>query len=103
MDLPSFFFAEVWAHRRNRFIAVGGTALFLLFLTLALANVPWVPDSLKLTLWIFCGISIFTTLLLMIYYAVKFVVVAVVWLFRRAFGLSSREDHISLDQRNSPK
>ena len=102
-DLIGFFFTEAWALRRNIFIAVGGSALFLLFLTLALNPVPWVPESLKMTLAIFCRISISATFLLMLYYILKFAVLAIVWLFRRIFGLSRRENHSALDQRDSLK
>jgi len=102
-DLITFFFTEVWAHRRNRFIAVGGVALFLLFLALALHPVPWVPESLKQTVDVLCGVSIVATVLLMLYYVMKFTVVAAIWLFRRVFGTLRRQDPSSLNQRNLSK
>ena len=102
-DPITMFFTEVWLHRRNRFIAVGGVALFLLFLMHALKPVPWVPESLKQTIGVLFGLSILATTLLMLYYVLKFVLLAVVWLFKRVFGSSKREDQTVLGQRNSAK
>jgi hypothetical protein len=103
MDVLGYFFTEVWNHRRNRFIAVGGVALFLLFLAVALNPVPWVPESLKQTLYVLCVVSFVATVLLMLYYAMKFAVVAAIWLFRRVVGILRRQDPSSLNQRNLPR
>jgi hypothetical protein len=90
--LLAYFFSEAWCHRQNRFIAVGGIAVFLVFVMLALAPVPWVPGSLKQTVAVLCGLSILATILLMLYYALKFAFVAAIWLFKRVFGATSRQD-----------
>jgi hypothetical protein len=96
--LVAYFFSEAWCHRRNRFIAVGGIAVFLVFVMLALAPVPWVPESLKQTVTVLCGLSIVATMMLMVYYVLKFAVVGAIWLFRRAFGATSRRDSGSSEQ-----
>jgi hypothetical protein len=100
-DPIAFFFTEVWVHRRNRFIAVGGLALFFIFLMFALSPVPWVPESLKQTVTVLCGLSILATILLMLYYALKFVFVIAIWLFRRVFGTTSPQDSGS-SERGTP-
>jgi hypothetical protein len=97
--LVAFFFSQAWNHRQNRFIAVGGIAVFLVFVMLALAPVPWVPESLKQTVRVLCGVSILATILLMLYYVLKFVFVAATWLFRRVFGAASRQDSDLAEQR----
>jgi hypothetical protein len=96
--LVAYFFSEAWFHRRNRFIAVGGIAVLLIFVKLALAPVPWVPESLKQTVTVLCGLSIVATVLLMLYYALKFAVVGVIWLFRLMFGATSRQDSGSSEE-----
>jgi len=99
MDDPiAFFFTEVWMHRRNRFIAVGGLALFFLFLMFALSPVPWVPESLKQTVTVLFGLSILATTLLMLYYVLKFTVVIAIWLFRRVFGATTPRDSSSSEK-----
>ena len=90
--LVAFFFSEAWNHRQNRFIAVGGIAVFLVLAMLALAPVPWVPESLKQTVGVLCRVSVLATILLMLYYVLKFVFVAATWLFRRVFGATNRQD-----------
>ena len=103
MDVLGYFFTEVWMHRRNRFIAVGGAAVSLLVLALALRPVPWIPESLKQTVFILCGVTIVATVLLMVYYVLKFFVVGVVLLLRRASGALRRQDPNSLGQAKLPK
>jgi len=90
--LVAFFFSEVWNHRQNRFIAVGGIAVFLVFVMLALASVPWAPESLKQTVEALCGASILATLLLILYHVLKFVLVAASWLFKRVFEETRRQE-----------
>ncbi len=102
-DLIAFFFTEVWAHRRNRFIAVGGLALLFLLLMFALNPVPWVPESLKQTIAVLCGLSILATILLMLYYALKFAFMTAICLFRRVVGAMSRHGSGSSEQRNPAK
>jgi apolipoprotein N-acyltransferase len=89
--LLACFFSEAWCHRQNRFIAVGGIAVFFVFVMLALAPVPWVPESVKQTVAVLCGLSILATILLMLYYALNFALVVAIWLFRRVFGASRQE------------
>ena len=101
--LVAFFFSEAWNHRQNRFIAVGGIAVFLVLAMLALAPVPWVPESLKQTVGVLCGVSVLATILLMLYYVLKFVFAAATWLFRRVFGAASRQDLALAERRASGK
>ena len=101
--LVAYFFSEAWFHRRNRFIAVGGIAVLLVFVMLALAPVPWVPDSLKQTVAVLCGLSVLATILLMLYYALKFAVLVAIWLFRGVFGATSRHEPSSSEQGASVK
>ena len=96
--LVAYFFSEAWFHRRNRFIAVGGIAVLLLFIMLALAPVPWAPESVKQTVTVLCGLSIVATVLLMLYYALKFTVVGAIWVFRRVFGATTSRDSGSSEQ-----
>ena len=96
-DPVTFFFEEVWLHRRNKFIAVGGVALFLLFIAIALQPIPWVPNELKQAMMYLAGASLFATMLLMAYYALKFVSIGFVWIFKKAFHLSRDKDHEKLD------
>jgi hypothetical protein len=99
MDDPvAFFFQEVWLHRRNRFIAVGGGALFLLLVALALQAIPWVPEALRQTMGFLAAASLVATMLLMVYYAFKFILIGFAWIFKKAFRLSKHEQPSSLDQ-----
>jgi hypothetical protein len=97
-NLVSFFFEEALLHRRNRFIAVGGAALFLLFIALAIYPVPWVPEALKQTMWFLAGAGIFATTLLMVYYAFKFIFIGFAWIFKKAFRISKHEHAGDMDQ-----
>jgi hypothetical protein len=97
-DPTAFFFNEVWMHRRNRFIAVGGLAVFFVFLMFALNPVPWVPESLKQTIAVSCGLSVLATILLMLYYVLEFGLVIAIWLFRRVFGKTTPRDSGSSEQ-----
>ncbi|HKV63075.1 MAG TPA: hypothetical protein VJO16_14260 [Candidatus Acidoferrum sp.] len=99
----SFFFVEAWSHRQNKFIAVGSTAVVLLFLMMALAPVPGVPELLKRSIAVLLGISILATIVLMFYYVLKFALTGVVLLFKRISGLPKREDRAELGQRNPAK
>ena|SRR5437868_14793166 len=94
----AFFFEEVWLHRRNRFIAVGGTALFLLFIALAIQPVPWVPAELKQAMLFLTGACLFAATLLMIYYSLKFTFVGFAWVFKKAARLSKHERLASADR-----
>ena len=99
MDDPvEFFFEEVWLHRRNRFIAVGGAALFLLFIALALQPIPWVPEALKQTVMFLAGAAIVATMLFMVYYSLKFIFIAFAWILKKAFRLSRHEQPGSIDE-----
>jgi hypothetical protein len=99
MDDPvAFFFEEAWLHRRNRFIAVGGVALFLLFIALALQPIPWVPEALKQTMIFLAGAGIVATMLLMVYYTLKFIFIAFAWIFKKAFRISQHERAADMDQ-----
>jgi hypothetical protein len=97
-DPVAFFFEEVWQHRRNRFIAVGGVALFLLFIALALQPIPWVPEALKQTMMFLAMASIVATMLFMLYYALKFILIAFAWIFKKTLRLSKHEQPGSMDQ-----
>jgi hypothetical protein len=99
MDDPvAFFFEEVWLHRRNRFIGVGGAALFLLFIALALQPIPWVPAELKQAMIFLAGAGILATTLLMVYYALKFIFTALAWIFKKALRISKHEQAGDMDQ-----
>jgi len=99
MDDPvAFFFEEAWLHRRNRFIAVGGAALFLLFIALALLPIPWAPEALKQTMIFLAGAGIVATMLLMVYYTLKFIFIAFAWIFKKAFRISKHEQAGDMDQ-----
>jgi hypothetical protein len=67
------FLRECWAHRRNRFVAVGG--LFVLFITLTLASVSisWMPDYITRALVFLTGTFVLGTIALMLYCVAKFV------------------------------
>jgi hypothetical protein len=97
-NLVAFFFEEVLFHRRNRFIAVGGAALFLLFVALAIRPVPWVPEPLKQTMMFLAMASIVATMLFMVYYALKFVFIAFAWILKKALRLSKHQQPVSMDQ-----
>jgi multisubunit Na+/H+ antiporter MnhB subunit len=97
-NLPAFFFEEVWLHRRNRFIAVGGTAVFLLFIAFAIQPVPWGPTELKQTMFFLAGVGLLATTILMIYYAAKFTVVGFAWVLKKAVRLSKHEPLASDEQ-----
>ena len=97
-NLVAFFFEEVLRHRRNRFIAVGGAALFLLFIALALQPVPWVPEAIKQTVVFLAMASIGATMLFMLYYALKFTFVAFTWIFKKSFRVSKHEPPVSMNQ-----
>ena len=94
----AFFFEEVWLHRRNRFIAVGGVALFLFFIALALQPIPWVPEALKQTMMFLAMASIVATMLFMLYYALKFVFIAFAWILKKSLRVSKPEQPSSMDQ-----
>jgi hypothetical protein len=99
----SVIFVEAWSRRQNRFIAVGGTAVLLVFVTMALEPVPWVPELLKKALALLCGVSIVATILLMFYYVAKFAVLGVVFLFKKTCGLQKQEERAALSERNPAK
>ena len=99
MDNPvAFFFEEVWLHRRNRFIAVGGAALFLLFIALAVLPIPWVPEALKQVMVFLAWAGIVATMLLMVYYALKLALIAFAWIFKKAFRISKHEQVDDMDR-----
>jgi hypothetical protein len=99
MDDPvAFFFEEVLLHRRNGFIAVGGGALFLLFIALAIRPVPWVPEALKQTMMFLAMASIVATMLFMVYYGLKFIFIALAWIIKRAILLWKHEQPVSMNQ-----
>jgi apolipoprotein N-acyltransferase len=97
-DSVAFFFEEVWLHRRNRFIGVGGAALFLLFIALALQPIPWIPIELKQTMIFLAMAGVVATMLLIVYYALKFIFIAFAWLFKKAFRISKQEQAGDMDQ-----
>jgi hypothetical protein len=99
MENPvAFFFEEAWLHRRNRFIAVGGAALFVLFVALALQPIPWVPEELKQTMMYLAMASIVATMLFMLYYALKFIFIAFAWILKKTFRLFKHEQPGSMDR-----
>jgi len=77
------FFEEVWLHRRNKFIAVGGSAVFAVFIMVALLQIPWVPEPVKTTAAAISGILITATILMMSFYVVKFVWLGARWQYRK--------------------
>lgn len=78
----AYFLAEIWNHRRNRFIAVGGTSVVVIFVMLFLARLPETPEWLLRTFGVICGVLIVVTIAMMCYYIVKFVVTGCVRLWR---------------------
>jgi hypothetical protein len=82
--LLGMFFEEVWSHRQNRFIAVGGAAGLSLFMTMALVQVPWIPDFMKSAAGITTGALALATILMMVYYVLKFVWLGLFWMYKKA-------------------
>jgi len=79
-EMIAFFFSEVWNHRTNRFIAVGGIAVLLVGIMMWLAKQPGVPDWLLKFLAFCSGFFAIATLAMMVYYAAKFIILGVAWL-----------------------
>jgi len=69
----AFFFEQVWLHRRNVFIAVGGAADFPVFANFALFQIPWVPELVKTAGAVISGTLVIATMLLMVFYVLKFI------------------------------
>ena len=65
--------ALCWAYRRNRFIAVGGIAVFFFFVLFALFNFPKTPEWVLSTVAFALGIAVIATIGLMVYYIVIFI------------------------------
>jgi len=74
-DFIAFFFSQVWFHRRNRFIAVGGLAVFSIGLMFLLAKISGVPAWVDRAAAAMTGTLILATMALAVYYVVKFIVV----------------------------
>jgi hypothetical protein len=78
-----FFLKECWAHRRNRFIAVGGMAVLFLTLTLASVSTSWVPEYVMRALAFLTGTFVLATIALMLYYVARFIFVGGAFLAKR--------------------
>jgi hypothetical protein len=74
LEFISYFFSGVWNHRRNRFIAVGGLAVFSIGLMFVLAKIQGVPDWLLRASAALTGTLIIVTMALACYYLVKFMI-----------------------------
>jgi len=81
--MVALFFEEVWLHRSNRFIAVGGAALFSLFITYAIARIPWIPQLVKTSGMVTSMSLVALTMLMMVYYVLKFAWLGLIWSYRR--------------------
>ena len=73
IEVIIFFLKECWAHRRNRFIAVGGMAVLFITLTLASVSLSWVPEEVMRALAFLTGTFVLATIALMLYYIARFV------------------------------
>jgi len=85
-EMIAFFFSEVWNHRKNRFIAVGGIAVLFVGIMLWLIKLPGVPDWLLKSLAFCTGFFVIATLTMMVSYAAKFMIPGVTWLIRTSIA-----------------
>jgi len=83
IEVVIFFLKECWAHRRNRFIAVGGMAVLFITLTLASVWISWVPEEVMRALAFLTGTFVLATIALMLYYIARFVFVGSAFLAKR--------------------
>ena len=81
----ALFFSEVWNHRKNRFIAVGGIAVLFIGIMMALVKIPGLPDWLFNSVAFCTGLFVLATLAMMVYYAARFIILGVMWLVRITF------------------
>ncbi|MGB7848313.1 MAG: hypothetical protein WBL63_22060 [Candidatus Acidiferrum sp.] len=102
LDAWIYLLAQIWGNRRNRFIAVGGLAVFFFGLIMILNSLPGVPDFLFRIVAFLCGLFVLATMALMVYYPLKFVGVGVIRLHRRLFASppqsasdAVKKDHLS--------
>ena len=97
--MVAMFFEQVWLHRRNRFIAVGGAAAFSFFLTYALFQVPWVPEPVKTTGMVISMSLVFITVLMMVFYIFKLLWLGLLWSYRKIAKPSRNHQTNSFDTR----
>jgi hypothetical protein len=82
---------QIWEHRRNRFIAVGGLAIVSILIAFAAVRIPGVPASVSTFAVAVSASFVVVMIILMIYYPLKFVGMAAVSLYRRGRSRSSAE------------
>jgi hypothetical protein len=97
--MVALFFEEVWLHRRNRFIAVGGAAAFSFFLTFALFQVSWVPEPVKTTGTVISMGLVFITMLMMVFYTFNFLWLGLLWSYTKIAKPSRSHQTNSFDNR----
>jgi|SRR5436309_2605731 len=95
----ALFFEEVWLHRRNKFIAVGGAAAFAFFLTYSLFQIPWVPETVKTTRMVVSMSLVFITVLMMAFYVFKFLRLGLLWSYRKIAKPSPSHQTNTFDNR----
>jgi hypothetical protein len=86
-----FFLKECWAHRRNRFIAVGGMAVLFITLTPASVSITWIPEYITRALAFLTGTFVFATIALMLYYIARFVFVGSAFLAKKNFSINKQQ------------
>jgi hypothetical protein len=86
LDAWIYWLVQIWGNRRNRFIAVGGLAIFFFGLIVILNNLSGVPDIVLRPIAFVCGVFVVATIALMVYYPLKFIGVGAVCLYRRRFA-----------------
>jgi hypothetical protein len=77
-----YLLSQMWQHRQNRFIAVGGLAVFFVGLMFVLVRLQGVPESILAIVAFLCGVFCLGTIALMIYYPLKFIGIGVIRLYR---------------------
>jgi hypothetical protein len=102
-DFLAYLFAEIWNHRRNRFIAVGGTAVFFICLMVLLKSIPETPKWLSDAVAFMCGLLILATLALMCYYIVKLFVMGTRRLWTVLRGTAKSDTPENFQRRGLPK
>jgi hypothetical protein len=100
LELISYFFSEIWNHRRNRFIAVGGLAVFFIGLMFVLVKIQGIPDWLLRVSAALTGTLIIATMALAGYYLVKSIVVGVTRTSRSVIARGKGEGQHGRDHEN---
>jgi hypothetical protein len=100
LELISYFFSEIWNHRRNRFIAVGGLAVFSIGLMFVLVKIQGIPDWLLRVSAALTGTLIIATMALAGYYLVKFIIVGMTRASRSVIARGKGEGQHGRDHEN---